>query len=66
MSNVKTKAASRALNEHLGELSFRKNDRDFSLVGTLCTEHERITFLAGLQLGAQLILELTEGDAVDT
>lgn len=60
MSNAKTKAASRALDEHLGELSFRENDHVFSLVGALCTEHERIAFLAGLQLGAQLMLELTE------
>lgn len=65
MSNAKTKAASRALNEHLGDLSFRENDRVFSLVGTLCAEHERIAFLAGLQLGAQLMLELTEGGAWD-
>lgn len=60
MSNAKTKATSRALNEHLGELSFRENDRVFSLVGNLCAEHERIAFLAGLQLGAQLMLELIE------
>ena len=65
MSNEKTKAASRALNEHLGGLSFRENDQAFSLVGALCTENERIAFLAGLQLGAQLMLELTEGGAGD-
>lgn len=65
MSNAKTKAACRALNEHLGELSFRENDRVFSLIGTLCAEHERIAFLAGLQLGAQLMQELTEGDVGD-
>ena len=65
MSNAKTKAASRALNEHLGELSFRENDRVFSLVGALCAEHERIAFLAGLQLGAQLMLELTEEGVCD-
>ena len=60
MSNAKTKEASRTLNEHLGELSFRENDRVFSLVGALSAEHERIAFLAGLQLGAQLMLEITE------
>ena len=58
MSNAKTKAASRALNEHLGNLSFRENDDVFSLVGALCAEHERIAFLAGLRLGAQLMMEL--------
>jgi hypothetical protein len=56
----KTKAASRKLHDHLGDLSFRENDDVFSLVGTLCAEHERIAFLAGLQLGAQLMLELME------
>ena len=65
MSNRKTKAAGRELNEHMGELFFQENDRVFSLVGALCAEHERIAFLAGLQLGAQLILELTEGGAGD-
>ena len=60
MSNAKTKAASRALHEYLDELSFREIDSVFSLVGTLCAEHERIAFLAGLQLGAQLMLELSK------
>lgn len=60
MSNAKTKAASRALNEHLGNLSFRENDHVFSLVGALCAEHERIAFLAGLRLGAQLMIELVD------
>lgn len=58
MSNEKTKAASCALNAHLSNLSFQENDKVFCLVGTLCAEHERIAFLAGLQLGAQLMLEL--------
>lgn len=61
MSNAKTKAASRALNEYLSELSFQENDRVFSLVNTLCSEYERVAFLAGLQLGAQLMMEITEG-----
>lgn len=65
MSNAKTKATSRALNEHLGKLSFQENDQAFSLVGALCAEHERIAFLAGLQLGAQLMLELIESGAGD-
>lgn len=65
MSNAKTKAASRALNECMSTLSVRENDKVFSLVGTLCAEHERIAFLAGLQLGAQLILEQTEGGVRD-
>ena len=60
MSNEKTKAASRDLHDYLGDLSSRENDNVFSLVGILCAEHERIAFLAGLQLGAQLMLELTE------
>lgn len=62
MSNARTKAASRALNEYLGELSFQENDRVFSLVNTLCSEYERVAFLAGLQLGAQLMMEIMESD----
>lgn len=58
MSNEKTKQANADLNACLDDLSLKDNDRVFFLVGVLCTEHERITFLAGLQLGAQLILEL--------
>lgn len=48
------------MNDCLEELSFQENNRVFSLVGSLCAEHERIAFFAGLQLGAQLMLELTE------
>lgn len=65
MSNANTRAVSRALNEYLSELSFQENDRVFSLVNTLCSEYERIAFLAGLQLGAQMMLELTEDSAGD-
>lgn len=60
MSNANTRAASRALNEYLSELSFHENDQVFSLVNTLCSEYERVAFLAGLQLGAQLMLELED------
>lgn len=60
MSNGKTKQASANLNACLEELSLKDNDRVFFLVGALCAEHERIAFLAGLQLGAQLILELLQ------
>ena len=58
MGNEKTKKISRELNDRLEELSFRENNRVFSLVGSLCAEHERIAFFAGLQLGAQLICHL--------
>ena len=62
MGNEKTKETSRELNDCLGELSYDENNRVFALVGALCAEHERIAFLAGLQLGAQLMLELREDD----
>lgn len=58
MSNEKTKQASADLNACLDDLSLKDNNRVFCFVGALCAEHERIAFLAGLQLGAQLILEL--------
>ena len=47
------------------KLSFRENNQVFSLVGSLCAEHERIAFFAGLQLGAQLMLELMEENVQD-
>lgn len=60
MSNEKTKQASANLNACLGDLSLKENDRVFCLVGALCAEHERIAFFAGIQLGAQLMLELQQ------
>lgn len=35
---------------------------DFCLASTLCAEHESIAFIAGLQLGTQLMLELQQSD----
>lgn len=65
MGNEKTKEIIRELNDRLEELSFRENNRVFSLVGSLCDEHERIALLDGLQLGAQLMLELMEETVQD-
>ena len=64
-TTVKAKEMSRELNDRLEELSFRENNRVFFLVGSLCAEHERIAFFAGLQLGAQLMLELMEETVQD-
>ncbi len=60
MANEHTKAVAQSLEDCLTALSFQENDRVFSMVGALCAEHERIAFLSGLQLGAQLMLELFE------
>lgn len=56
----RVKSASQTLRGHLVELSFQENEEIINLVWTRCAEHERISFLAGLQLGAQLMLEITE------
>lgn len=58
MSNEETKQASANLSACLSELSRKDTDRVFCLVGALCAEYERIAFFAGMQLGAQLMLEL--------
>ena len=58
MTSGKAKQASANLNACLKALSWEDNDRLFSHVNALCAEHKRIAFLAGLRLGAQLILEL--------
>ncbi len=60
MGNETTKAVSSELNDELARLSYEENNKVFSLVGALCAEHERIAFLAGLHLGAQLMLELQD------
>ena len=61
MSNEKTKQADQDLYHCIEALSLEDNNRVFNLVATLCAEHERIAFLAGLQVGAQLMVEITEG-----
>lgn len=58
MDNEKTKEASRELDDCFEELPFQENNRVVALVGSLCAEHERVAFFAGLQLGAQWMLEL--------
>ena len=65
IKRLRQKEISCELNDRLEELSFRENNRVFSLVGSLCAEHERIAFFAGLQLGAQLMLELMEENVQD-
>lgn len=53
-----TKQLSREMNELLSSLPFADGDKVCSLSSELAAEHERIGFVAGLQLGAQLMLEL--------
>ncbi len=48
IGNETTKAVGNELSDELARLSYDENNKVFSLVGTLCTEHERIVFLAGL------------------
>ena len=60
MTNEKTRQASRNLSAYLRFLPPKKRDDIYGLASMLCAEHESIAFIAGLQLGAQLMLELTE------
>lgn len=60
MMNAKTKQASRELISYLHFLPAKKRDAIYCLASTLSAEHESIAFIAGLQLGAQLMMELTE------
>ena len=53
-----TKQLSQEINELISSLPFADGDRVCSLSSELAAEHERIGFVAGLQLGAQLMLEL--------
>ena len=47
----------------LDSLLVEDSDVVFEDVVCLCAEYERIAFTAGLKLGAQLMMELTEDDA---
>ena len=55
-----TKQLSREINELTNNLPFADGDKVCSLSSELAAEHERIGFVAGLQLGAQLMLELVK------
>ena len=55
-----TKQLSAELNDLTNGLAFLDADKICCLSSELAAEHERIEFIAGLQLGAQLMLELTE------
>lgn len=56
-----TKELSQEMNELLSSLPFADGDKVCSLSSELAAEYERIGFVAGLQLGAQLMLELGKG-----
>ncbi len=48
----------REIDQLICKLSVHDNDRVFALVCQLCTQHERLAFLTGMRVGAQLLLEL--------
>lgn len=60
MSSEKAKQAFHDLSLLLSELNFQNSDKVLSLADSICAEQERIAFIAGLQLGAQLMLELSK------
>ena len=62
MTNEKTKQASRNPSAHLRFLPPKKRDTIYCFASTLCAEHESIAFIAGVQLGTQLMLELQQSD----
>mgnify|MGYP003417701656 CR=1 FL=1 len=49
------------LDEFTKEMPFTQGDRICSAVCAACAECERLAFLDGVNIGAQLILELTGG-----
>ena len=48
------------LEEYLCKLGWEQNNELFALICTLCNHYEERAFKDGLQLGAQLILELQD------
>ena len=65
LSNAKTKQGFRDLYDALNCLGPKASDEVIGMVGCLCAEHERLAFIAGFRLGAQLMLEITEPDESD-
>ena len=60
MSNDETRRLWQELHDCLSGLSFLDCNAVISQVGGLGAEHERIAFVSGIRLGAQLIVELSE------
>lgn len=49
------------LDLHLEQLPLKENDAIFDVVCDLCTEHQRLAFIAGVQVGMRLFSELECG-----
>lgn len=60
MDSSQAKKGFKNLRACLDSLPIKDSDVVVGEVGCLCAEYERIAFTAGLKLGAQLMLELTE------
>lgn len=60
MSSEKSKQTFHDLSLLLSELSFQNSDKVLSLADSKSAEQERIAFTSGLQLGAQLMMELSK------
>ena len=60
MDSPQTKEGFKNLRACLDSLPVEDSDAAFEDVVCLCAEYERIAFTAGLKLGAQVMLELTE------
>lgn len=58
LENNTIKENFRALYQCIEHLELRNVDKVIDIVCTLCTEHQRISFAAGVQVGVQLIYEL--------
>ena len=63
MDSPQTKEGFKNLRDCLDSLPIKDSDVVVGEVACLCAEYERIAFTAGLKLGAQLMMELTEDDA---
>ena len=65
MDSSQAKEDFKNLRACLDSLPVEDSDVVFEDVVCLCAEYERIAFTAGLKLGAQLMMELTESGAED-
>lgn len=57
IQSEKSKEQERLIRERLGSHEFGDTEEEMDLIGSLCTEYEKLAFTAGLKLGMQLMME---------
>ena len=57
IQSEKSKDKERLISEKLGNYEIGDLDEALDLIGSLCSEYEKLAFVAGMKLGMQLMME---------